>query len=237
MWMTPHTIVMTPAELKVMGGAQHPVIGHFGVMSAKNSAVNLMITTTVLCFLLYQRANKKITVPWATVGNCWIAAIFVGAAANIIFLGVYGYFLPANQRVGLSVPQVCTTLTTLFAGTAINISMFKDSESYGEVKWGSQSKVGTYAIFLLAISFTWLMGLMGYIRSAVRLFWHVTEVVRDNSVDAYTLTIGEAGKMLTFNTLFVWTQFVVVFWVGSLTAKKGESTAPEAVPVPAQQQQ
>jgi len=237
MWMTPHTIVMTPAELKVMGGAQHPVIGHFGVMSAKNSAVNLMITTTVLCFLLYQRANKKITVPWATVGNCWIAAIFVGAAANIIFLGVYGYFLPANQRVGLSVPQVCTTLTTLFAGTAINISMFKDSESYGEVKWGSQSKVGTYAIFLLAISFTWLMGLMGYIRSAVRLFWHVTEVVRDNSVDAYTLTIGEAGKMLTFNTLFVWTQFVVVFWVGSLTAKKGESTAPEGVPVPAQQQQ
>ena len=97
-------------------------------------------------------------------------------------------------------------------------------------------KCGTYAIFLLAISFTWLMGLMGYIRSAVRLFWHVTEVVRDNSADAYTLTIGEAGKMLTFNTLFVWTQFVVVFWVASLTVKKGEKAEPEAVPVPAQQQ-
>jgi cytochrome bd-type quinol oxidase subunit 1 len=237
MWMTPHTIVMTPAELKAMGGAQHPIVGHFGVMSAKNTAVNLMITTTVLCFLLYQRANKKITVPWATVGNCWIAAIFVGAAANIIFLGVYGYALPANQRVGLSVPQVTTTLTTLFAGTAINISMFKNSESYGDIQWGTQSKVGTYAIFLLAISFTWLMGLMGYIRSAVRLFWHVTEVVRDNSVDAYTLTIGEAGKMLTFNTLFVWTQFVVVFWVGSLTGKSpAKAAAPGAVPVPAQQQ-
>jgi cytochrome bd-type quinol oxidase subunit 1 len=238
MWMTPHTIVMTPAELKAMGGAQHPIVGHFGVMSAKNTAVNLMITTTVLCFLLYQRANKKITVPWATVGNCWIAAIFVGAAANIIFLGVYGYALPANQRVGLSVPQVTTTLTTLFAGTAINISMFKNSESYGDIQWGTQSKVGTYAIFLLAISFTWLMGLMGYIRSAVRLFWHVTEVVRDNSVDAYTLTIGEAGKMLTFNTLFVWIQFVVVFWVGSLTGKSpAKAAAPGAVPVPAQQQQ
>lgn len=238
MWMTPHTIVMTPAELKAMGGAQHPIVGHFGVMSAKNTAVNLMITTTVLCFLLYQRANKKITVPWATVGNCWIAAIFVGAAANIIFLGVYGYALPANQRVGLSVPQVTSTLTTLFAGTAINISMFKNSESYGDIQWGTQSKVGTYAIFLLAISFTWLMGLMGYIRSAVRLFWHVTEVVRDNSVDAYTLTIGEAGKMLTFNTLFVWTQFVVVFWVGSLTGKSpAAKAAPGAVPVPAQQQQ
>ena len=206
-------------------------------MSAKNTAVNLMIQCTILCFLLYQRANKKINVPWQTVGNCWIAAIFVGAVANVIFLGVYGYFLPANQRVGLSVPQVTTTLTTLFAGFAVNISMFRDSESYGEIQWGTQSKVGTYAIFMLAISFTWLMGLMGYIRSAVRLFWHVTEVVRDNSVDAYTLTIGEAGKMLTFNTLFVWTQFVVVFWIASLTAKKAKAEAPAAVPVPAQQQQ
>jgi hypothetical protein len=237
MWMTPHTIVMTPAELKEMGGAQHPIVGHFGVMSAKNTAVNLMIQCTILCFLLYQRSNKKIKVPWATSGNCWISAIFVGAAVNTIFLGVYGYYLPANQRVGLSVPQVCSTLTTLFAGTAINISMFKDSESMGEIKWGTQSKVGVYAIFLLAISFTWLMGLMGYIRSSVRLFWHVTEVVRDNSVDAYTLTIGEAGKMLTFNTLFVWVQFVTVFWVASLTAKKGKAEAPDAVPVPAQQQQ
>jgi hypothetical protein len=62
-------------------------------------------------------------------------------------------------------------------------------------------------------------------------------VVRDNSVDAYTLTIGEAGKMLTFNTLFVWVQFVTVFWVASLTGKKGAEEAPDAVPVPAQQQQ
>jgi len=237
MWMTPHTIVMTPAELKDMGGAQHPIVGHFGVMSAKNTAVNLMIITTILCFLLYQRANKKITVSWATQGNCWISAIFFLAAANVIFLGLYGYVLPANQRVGLSVPQVTTTLTTLFAGTAINISMFKDAESYGEIEWGTQSRVATYAIFLLAISFTWLMGLMGYIRSAVRLFWHVTEVVRDNSVDAYTLTIGEAGKMLTFNALFVWVQFVVVFWVGSLSGKKEPARVPEGVPVPAQQQQ
>ena len=237
MWMTPHTIVMTPAELKDMGGAQHPIVGNFGVMSAKNTAVNLMITTTILCFLLYQRSNKKINVSWATQGNSWISAIFVLAAVNIVFLGVYGYLLPANQRVGLSVPQVTSTLTTLFAGTAINISMFKDADSYGDIEWGTQSRVATYAIFLLAISFTWLMGLMGYIRSAVRLFWHVTEVVRDNSVDAYTLTIGEAGKMLTFNALFVWVQFVIVFWVGSLTGKKATAKVPEGVPVPAQQQQ
>ena len=34
-WFTPHTIAMTPSEMKAMGAAQHPVIGQFGVMSAK----------------------------------------------------------------------------------------------------------------------------------------------------------------------------------------------------------
>ncbi|MGH7231710.1 MAG: hypothetical protein ACREJU_10185 [Nitrospiraceae bacterium] len=35
-FITPHTMVMTPAELKAMGGQQHPVLGNYGVMSAKN---------------------------------------------------------------------------------------------------------------------------------------------------------------------------------------------------------
>src|SRR5207249_5794804 len=58
-WLTPHTMVMTPAELKAMGGQQHPVLGNYGVMSAKNGAINTIITTTVLSFIIYQRANKR----------------------------------------------------------------------------------------------------------------------------------------------------------------------------------
>jgi hypothetical protein len=28
-------VLMSPGELKAMGGAQHPVVGNYGVMSAK----------------------------------------------------------------------------------------------------------------------------------------------------------------------------------------------------------
>jgi hypothetical protein len=38
-WLTPHTLLMTGSEVKAMGGAQHPVIGNYGVMSSKNGAV------------------------------------------------------------------------------------------------------------------------------------------------------------------------------------------------------
>ena len=45
-----------------MGGSHHPFLGFFGVMTAKNTAVNLMILTTFLSYLLYRRANREPTV-------------------------------------------------------------------------------------------------------------------------------------------------------------------------------
>ena len=44
-----------PAELKAMGGQQHPVLGNYGVMSAKNGGINAIIMTTILSFIWYQR--------------------------------------------------------------------------------------------------------------------------------------------------------------------------------------
>jgi cytochrome bd-type quinol oxidase subunit 1 len=219
-WLTPHTLVMTPAELKAMGGAQHPVVGNYGVMSAKNTAVNIMITTTILCFILYQRCNKVPTVKWARAGNTALAAIFIGAAINIIFLGIYGYFIPANVRIGLSVPQVFSTLTTLFVGVTINTLMLKGAKSLGPIRWGTISTRGAYTIFLLAVSFTWTMAVMGYIRSSVRLQWHVNEIMRDSSPWAFTNPIGYAGNINSLNVLIFWTMLLFVFWLGSLSEQK-----------------
>ncbi len=219
-WLTPHTLVMTPAELKAMGGQQHPVIGNYGVMSAKNTAINTIITTTVLCFILYQRSNYVITVKWAKWGNLALVALFAGAEINIIFLGIYGYYIPANVRIGLSVPQVCSTLTTLFLGVTLNTMMLKNARSLGEIRWGTISVRGAYALFLLAVAFTWTMAVMGYIRSSVRLHWHVNEIMRDVSPWAFTNPLGYAGNINSMNVLIFWTMLLFVFWLSSLSAQK-----------------
>ena len=228
-WLTPHTLVITPQELKAMGGQQHPVVGNFGVMSAKNGAVNTMIMTTIIAFIIYQRANKIITVKWATWGNASIVAMFLVAMVNNWWLAVYGYYIPANVRVGLSVPQVMGTLTCLFVGCGINVAMLKGSKDLGPVLWGKISTRSQYALFVLAVAFTWLMGLMGYIRSSVRLFWHVMEVGRDNSPWAFTHTIGFAANVMTFNVILFWTLTLFVFWLGEIGSK---ATKPAHAPVP-----
>ncbi len=231
-WLTPHTLVMRPAELKAIGGQQHPIIGNFGVMSAKNGAVNTMIMTTIISFLLYQRSNKIITVKWETWGNAALVAMFAVAMVNNWWLAIYGYYIPANIRVGLSVPQVMGTLTTLFVGSAINIAMMKGAKLTGPIEWGKISVRSQYALFALAVSFTWLMALMGYIRSSVRLFWHAMEVFRDNSPWAFTHTIGFAANVMSINVMVFWLFVLFVFWLGELTSKHAIAQARKEMPQP-----
>ncbi len=235
-FITPHTMVMTPAELKAMGGQQHPVLGNYGVMSAKNGGIDVIIVTTILSFIWYQRGNKIPTVSWAKFGNIFMGTFFFFAYLNIIWLAIYGYYIPANVRVGLSVPQVATTLSCLVFMTVLNMAMLKGARQGGAVEWGRMTPRSQYALIMLATEFTWMMALMGYIRSSVRLFWHVNEIMRDNSPWAYTHTVGFAANMISFNVLFFWTSILFVFWLAQLGAKKepavGKVPAAPLVPQP-----
>ncbi|MFI5304784.1 MAG: cytochrome ubiquinol oxidase subunit I [Nitrospiria bacterium] len=219
-WLTPHTLVMTASELKAIGGQQHPVIGNYGVMSAKNGAVNTMLIITIFAFVIYQRANKIITVKWKNIGNAMLFTMFALALINNWWLAIYGYYIPANVRVGLSVPQVAGTLTCLFLGTALNLLMLRGAKSTGPVMWGTISNRSQFAIFALAVSFTWLMALMGYIRSSVRLFWHVMEIMRDNSPWAFTHPIGFAANMMSLNVIIFWVSALFVFWLAELSKEE-----------------
>lgn len=229
-FITPHTIVMTPAELKAMGGQQHPVLGNYGVMSAKNGGINMLIVVTIISFIWYQRGNLIPVVPWARLGNVFMICFFVMGSLNIIWLAIYGYFIPANVRIGLSVPQVATTLSCLLLMAPLNLLMLKGAKSAGPIRWGKMPARSQYALIALATEFTWMMALMGYIRSSVRLFWHVNEIMRDNSPWAYTHTIGFAANMISFNVLLFWLTILFVFWLAAFSGKK--ATVKESSPVP-----
>jgi cytochrome bd-type quinol oxidase subunit 1 len=214
-WLTPHTVMMTGSEVKAMGGAQHPVVGNYGVMSAKNGAVNVMICLTALSYIFYRRANRTITVPWARKGNILLAVLFGAGMVNIVWLAIYGFYVPAGVRVGLSSPQAFTTLTVVVAGLLLNRAMLRGAILHGSVVWGKMSVRGMVTLFGLAASFTWVMGLMGYIRSSGRLAWHVNELMPDASPWAYTPTLAFAAKMVTVNMVVFWMTALLLFWLSS----------------------
>jgi cytochrome d ubiquinol oxidase subunit I len=225
-WATPHSMVASLEESRKMGGAHHPILGFLGVMSAKNTAVNLMILTTFISFLLYRRGNRIATVSWARSGNGLQVLIFVGAAATVVFLGIYGYFVEASVRIGLSIPQVLSVLFAMVSVTAIDLLLFRNCTMTGGIRWGDMRPRSQYALLLLAISFTWLMGLMGYVRSGLRQHWHVYGVLRDTSVDAYTPTLGYAASVVSVTVLIFFGFLVFIFWLSRLTQRPAHGAAP-----------
>jgi cytochrome bd-type quinol oxidase subunit 1 len=219
-WATPRSIIATVSELRAMGGGAHPALGFLGVMSAKNTAVNILILTTFMSFLLYRRTGKTPTVRWARTGNTVQLAIFAAAAATVIGLGILGYFVEAKVRIGLSVPQVGSVLLAMIAITAIDIPLYAKAAMSGEVRWGRIPAVSQYVLIFIAVTFTWLMGLMGYVRSGLRQHWHVYGVMRDTSVDAFTPTLGFATKVVSVTVLIFFALIGFVFWLASLHDKK-----------------
>ncbi len=214
-WATPRSIIATVSEIRAMGGSAHPVLGFLGVMSAKNTAVNILILTTFMSFLLYRRTGKVATVAWAKTGHAAQLTIFAAAALFVIFLGVYGYFVEATVRIRLSVPQVGSVLFAMVSITIIDIFLFRGAKA-GEVRWGRIPAISQYVLIFIAVTFTWLMGLMGYVRSGLRQHWHVYGVIRDTSANAFTPTLGFATQVVSVTVLLFFLLIGVVFWITSL---------------------
>jgi cytochrome bd ubiquinol oxidase subunit I len=223
-WATPSSPISTAKEIQAMGGARHPDLGYLGVMAAKNTAVNLMILATFVSFMLYRRSGREPVVRWAKKGNLAQGAILALAATSVIFFGVLGYFVEAAVRIKLSVPQVMSVLGAMVLVTAIDVPLLKGAKR-AATRWGQISHRSQYALIVLAVTFTWLMGLMGYVRSGLRQHWHVYGVIRDTSPDAFTPTLGFATRVVSVTVLMFFALIGFVFWLASIAGGKGHAAA------------
>jgi cytochrome bd-type quinol oxidase subunit 1 len=219
-WFTPHTLTLS-AEEAASGGQYHSILGPLGLMPAKNTAVNIMIIFTYLTFLLYRRSSRSARATPSV--NALQAALFSAGVVNIIFLGAYyGYFTDTAYKVASSVAQVLTTLIVICASAVIEHFAFSGEKGKKTVEWGNMPARSQYALILIAVSFTWLMGLMGYVRSAVRQHWHVFTIMKDASADAFTPPIAYAAKVTSIGTIIFMALVVIIFWLSEFRGKKHE---------------
>ena len=229
-WATPHTIPATRGEVDAMGGAQHPVVGYYGTMAAKNTAINTMILSFGLCYIIFYRCNKIMSISWAKRGNLALILLFAGAEAYVVFVGIYGFFIPANVRVNLAFPQFIVTMLALVGGMLLNWIMLRKPKIIGPIQWGKLPTSGAFALFGLAVFISTTMVLMGYIRSSVRLDWHVTEILKDNTPWAETPSLTYAVGMVLLNVLVFWAITTLIFWLDNRKTTKTFSMKSGALP-------
>ena len=227
-WMTPRWLdkISTASEISAMGGANHPLLGSFGLMSAKNTVVNIIILTTFLSFLFYRRSGKTPIVGWKNIGNIVISIIFFLGVVSIVVIGIVGYVVETDVRVNVLTPwQVLVALGVMVVVTILDIFMYRKATSSGTIKWGEMTERSQYVLILLAITFTSLMGLMGYARSGLREGWHIFGVVKDTSPDAFTPTLSNAVNMVSIIMVIFFALVGFIFWLGLWGEKKKQQAA------------
>jgi cytochrome bd-type quinol oxidase subunit 1 len=152
----------------------------------------------------------------------WVT--FGVAATIVVALGVWGYFVEPITRIRRFSPlQVAVVLLTIVIVMAIDIPMFKGARSTGVIRWGTIAPRSQYVLILLAVSFTWLMGLMGFARSGIRQHWHIYGVLQDTSPDAVTPALGYAANVISVTTILFFAMVMFIFWLGGLGARGAEA--------------
>ncbi len=216
-WITPHSLVASLEEARKMGGTHHPLLGVFGVMSAKMTVANLMILVTFMSFIMYWRAGKQETATWAKVAKAIMGGLLAVSGIAIIVLGVYGYFVPALFRINtLSVVQVLIVLFILVTFTPLTAVLMKSAKTTTEMIWGQMPVRAGYTLVSNAVMVILLMSLMGYARSSSRVHWHVYGVMRDTSEYAYSPALGYATAFMSLNTFVFCLLVAFIFWVATM---------------------
>ena len=236
-WMTPHSLVASLEEARKMGGTHHPLLGVFGVMSAKMTVANLMILVTFMSFIMYWRAGKQETAAWAKIAKSVMGALLVIAGIAVIVLGVWGYFVPAIIRINyFSVAQVLIVLFVMVTFTPLTALLMRSAKITTEMVWGQMPIRAGYALVSNAVMVILLMSLMGYARSSSRVHWHVYGVIRDTSEYAYSPALGYAAAFMSLNTFVFCLLVAFIFWVatmGDKGTKAPDQEQPEPAKIPA----
>ncbi len=211
-WITPHDVALSLEEAR-RTGTYHPALGKLGVMAAKNTAVILSYLATFLSFAIFRMSNKQPTVSWAKQGERARTLIIVGSSAGVLALGFYSYLVSASVRVKILSPiQFGLFFVALIALYVLDTYMYRNAKVIGEPRWGRMPERSQYALIAITVTFTWLMGMLGYMRAGARQYWHVYGIMKNTSPDAYLPTHGYASVVVTIVTLLFFLLVSLVFW-------------------------
>jgi len=169
----------------------------------------------LICALFLTLANK---------GKLAQSLLFVVAASiSVVYFWYYGFVLMEKANMVLrflSVTQVSIVISTLIVNTVIDVFLFKNAKEVGGIQWGKIPNRAQYALLLLCVAIVTLMGLMGFIRSGLRMNWHIYGYMQDKSAGAFTPSIAYMGWVVSLIVFLFLSLVAIVFWLGSLYGRK-----------------
>ncbi|MBU6392620.1 MAG: hypothetical protein KGQ83_10320, partial [Planctomycetes bacterium] len=183
----------------------------------------LYIQSFAICFAVFLTFKNK--------GKLAQTMLFaVTACIAVLYFWYYGFQVMQKANLVLrylSVTQVSIVMSCLIMNAIIDIFIFRQAKLVGGIVWGKMPVRSQYALLLLCVVIVILMGLMGFIRSGLRMDWHIYGVLQDTSQWAYTPTLAYMGRVVGLIVALFLGLVTFVFWLANLGEKKEKGVVKE----------
>lgn len=139
--------------------------------------------------------------------------------------------LPEGWDYLSSMPAKLSAILTLVFVTIVNFVLYNRAIKQGTILWGKIDFAAQFVLIFLAFTSTWIMGLMGAVRSLLKKYFHTYSLVSDLSAESFTPTLSYSAGWITAITVF----FIAVVTVAALIAIRpsvAPAKEPEGNPVP-----
>jgi len=139
--------------------------------------------------------------------------------------------LPEGWDYLSSMPAKLSVILTLVFVTVVNYVLYNRTIKQGTILWGKIDFAAQFVLIFLAFTSTWIMGLMGAVRSLLKKYFHTYSLVSDLSAESFTPTLSYSAGWITTITIF----FIAVVSVAALVALRPSVSRvrePEGSPVP-----
>ncbi|MBS0164497.1 MAG: cytochrome ubiquinol oxidase subunit I [Nitrospira sp.] len=140
--------------------------------------------------------------------------------------------LPEGWDYLSSMPAKLSAILTLVFVTVVNFVLYNRAIKQGTILWGKIDFAAQFVLIFLAFTSTWIMGLMGAVRSLLKKYFHTYSLVSDLSVESFTPTLSYSAGWITAITVF----FIAVVTVAALIAIRpsvvAQAKESEGSPVP-----
>ncbi|MDH5739426.1 MAG: cytochrome ubiquinol oxidase subunit I [Nitrospira sp.] len=139
--------------------------------------------------------------------------------------------LPEGWEYLASMPAKLSAIIVLVFVTVVNYVLYNKTIKQGTILWGKIDFVAQFVLIFLAFISTWIMGLMGAVRSLLKKYFHAYSLVSDFTAESFTPTLSYSAWWITGITV----SFLVIVTLAALVSLRpsvSKVREPEVNPVP-----
>jgi cytochrome bd-type quinol oxidase subunit 1 len=138
---------------------------------------------------------------------------FVGAVSSLTDENESFLSLPSDWDFLALMPAKLTAVALMVLMILLSFILYTRAIKRGTIRWGKIDFSSQFALIFLAFGAIWTMGLMGVIRSSLRKYFHIYDILADLSPNSFTPTLGYSAVVITILAVIFFSVVSLAIWL------------------------